>query len=606
MVGTAPADAMDWKKKVDVCCRLLGQSPRFITEMRKRALEGGVCEVKGIKFEADVLAHVVLLWDSKQARPDDLLADPFSGSSSSTGGAASSASGQVVSDIVAAASPHGVSDAPSAPLLTDVPSGAGISETHVEVLGPKENFKQCAWAGQVGLFHDSVVGLWYIYHKQTQEVRALPAAALGYILEEDDGDMFAIEVKDGDSHIIDVADCFQSSVWQHTCSGELVLVTRANGSERRTLLAEARAKHQPSTLQVDSQLSSTQDKIECAVFDMPRAGYRAHISLPSLVEVLGLHREGLSASKYCCHAWKSMQSQVSTMEFGLGLTASRPYAKGEGVLASPDDVRTLSFKSCSCTALLFFLAKWAWASKQFGGLTKSGDREKALSLLRRLVSQVHAKDGGFSFRVFEKHDVNEIGEMVGQAAHTIMFDKEGRVYLQGWEQHAEVSPRSKVASWVSKIQTSGDATLSHVLEFLKFLVETATIRSPTKSLAQQVFHRCGAALDAYIVSCATGGDTGARVGVEVCDREVPVERQVALYVQAIADACHARPLQFLSGTFDKSNVIGFNLQNAGWALPGNLAFWSPPQAAREQIRFAGLSAFVLRVASLFWKGVTQS
>ena len=550
------------------------QRPEYLQQLGERLANETPVVVRGVSFQLSAMFQAI-----HRLAPDSEVLAAFPHFSGSTTTAASSPSGSAASTIFAGA----VAAVATPPPISSESATADVAGT-VVAAGPAQDaaavpphvFERVGFADVLQVVWDVADSQWVLVHLTTGERVGLPATPSEWLLFVDDDDGAAVvEVVDNDPRVLDVDDLFHCRVWRAAPDGRLIVKSEFDGAESTTWLSEHLAVHQNVQLHIPCASSSAIDTLTAYVFAIPRAACRVYISLASLLQALGIQRSGKTLGTYLCHqfaAWGRASEQYMVQ----GLLASQVYDKS-GQRPDDADLRVLREKTCSSCLALVLLSRWAWCSRQQGGLDSKEEQAAANHLLSRLLQDLH-RSGVFDIVVCTSGSIgrNVLGLPTGGAAAVLHVGTDGLVDL-----HSLIELRRSpghASSWIRQIDIKFGVPVVPLMDLLEWLVRDAFPRARPRLLPLQFLWGLGLALDKRLAG-AVGRNT-ERTGavlVSVSEQTVPQELLVALYHQGVAEMARLAGPRFLSGAVDKSRVHSYGLMNGAYALPDNTCFWAVPQ-----------------------------
>ena len=201
-------------------------------------------------------------------------------------------------------------------------------------------------------------------------------------------DMVADE--DGEHNVVSVADYLSKSVLVFTATQERFIVeTLPIGGERVFSLDDSLCKHRACTLTL--QVGSANAELQWIAFAFGRArecNMRLFWSLHGLYQALRMTCYKNRPSEWCARrgrAFTAMFEEVigpGQMVYSTHLSKNTP-----GQHARPFFMRCLPTQSISTGAVMLLLVKFAFASKEQGGIDSDSSREAARLILKAFLLQ---------------------------------------------------------------------------------------------------------------------------------------------------------------------------------------------------------------------------
>ena len=390
----------------------------------------------------------------------------------------------------------------------------------------------------------------------------------------EDGFGDAVELCGKDARILEISEFFPHQLYANEKGTQIVQSKTAHGVVT-ILLAEARAEHVGIEIDLPSTLSSATDEIGIVVWKFPRDGSRTYFSLPGLCNVIRMVRK-ISLARYASHQMPAWRQVVEPFQL-RGFVGTVPYRR-EGSVATDEDLGKdvlTDEKAASIHCVVVLLSRFAYTSKQAGGVASLEEKDAAENLIKRLIELV-IHGGPFAFNLFSK-DVERLqcGLIVGTGGGTVTIGIDGLVHVESIE---EGSAHDKGFSGFLDYfhEEFGTAGMPHILSVLAWLISTVNRRARRRHFISQFLWRIADAIDDVIIK-ASERPKDASLPVRPKEAKLTIASTCALYRQGIQDLFLQESLQFLSHASDKSRVHNRGLLNSIFAFPSNAVFYGTPK-----------------------------
>ena len=131
-------------------------------------------------------------------------------------------------------------------------------------------------------------------------------------------------------------------------------------------------------------MTSSANDVRLAYYELPRDGSYAALSIASVLQAMGVQRQGKGAQTYVNHQFIKWERALSRFQI-FGLERSMPYESLDYDGEEGQSHRVLLDKSVSSHGALLLLARWAFLPKRSGGMEQPCDRYAASGILQRML-----------------------------------------------------------------------------------------------------------------------------------------------------------------------------------------------------------------------------
>lgn len=483
---------------------------------------------------------------------------------------------------------------------------AGDAEVHVvtcKTSGASDTLVELSYEGRLHL--DKLDGCSFqLTDIVTSERVKITGEGWSLVVDEDGSEAcLARCLPGGEPEVQHIDQLMQRLVFVSSDSGER-FVKIGHGQGRKIYsLDKAMTSYKTGTLGLQVGPTSARLSLKVHVFQRPRGGnLRAFFDLHDVYRALRMSACKGVPSKWVWHSMQTWTAYFVSLGLGVQLVRSTSVADDDD---DPWSQRCLPATCASSAALLLLLGRWAFLSRERGGLSSSEQREAAGEIFGRLCDA--ALEGvGLRLRVSLVVEWRcrwpRPAVLAGEVTVDVCISAGGEVDFRSLAQLASCpGPHRAVAKHtMAALSLTGALCRSSVAQ-----VFACASKASARAVVGQIALSIAAALEVRMGQMAMGKDSAVASGmsfrwlsmVESIQWGYQLDEKLARYMQSCVAACLHQTMITLAT--DKHSGCGVPLQNTIICLPSGTAMLCPPQVFGGLSRGRGGGRFV-SVLGGFW------